>query len=167
MKNGFFPKIPKRKSCDTSQKFPRGHTEYLAWSECLWQKSNPTSAWGPVWTIEFCLNRWPQTVSQEIFHYRTSGCGSLSGVRGVLCMSSCCWIPGRIYPGTGWPQMKGSLRHPMCTRETHTSSAGQNILSRDQSFSHYSNECRAHQPTIRGVGTRPSHLSRCSLTRRG
>ena len=28
-------KIPNRKICDTSQKFPRGHTEYLAWSECL------------------------------------------------------------------------------------------------------------------------------------
>ena len=34
-KNGFFPKISKRKICDTSQKLPMGHTEYLAWSECL------------------------------------------------------------------------------------------------------------------------------------
>ena len=31
------PIIPNRKSCDTSQNFPRGHTKFLAWSECLGQ----------------------------------------------------------------------------------------------------------------------------------
>ena len=37
-KMDFFPKIPNRKSWDTSQNCPRGHMEYLAGSECLWQK---------------------------------------------------------------------------------------------------------------------------------
>ena len=32
------PKIPKGKSCDTSQNFPTGHTKFLAWSERLIQK---------------------------------------------------------------------------------------------------------------------------------
>ena len=71
MKNGFFPKIPKRKSCDTSQKFPRGHMEYLAWSECLWQKNNPTSAWGPV-----CFTNDLMKVAQDLelkdFSYNNS-----------------------------------------------------------------------------------------------
>ena len=38
------PKIPKGKSCDTSQNFPTGHTKFLAWSECLIQKKSPGSA---------------------------------------------------------------------------------------------------------------------------
>ena len=45
------PIIPNRKSCDTSQNFPRGHTKFLAWSECLGQLKNPSCAWGTVWRV--------------------------------------------------------------------------------------------------------------------
>ena len=34
-KKWIFPKLPNRKSCDTSQNFPRGHREFLAWFSFL------------------------------------------------------------------------------------------------------------------------------------
>ena len=40
--------FPNRKSCDTSQNFPMGHTKFLAWLEYSGQLKNPTCASGTV-----------------------------------------------------------------------------------------------------------------------
>ena len=47
--------FPNRKSCNTSQNFPRGHTKFLAWSEYLGQLKNPTCASGTVCNIKIHL----------------------------------------------------------------------------------------------------------------
>ena len=47
-KKWIFSKTSQQKKLRHISKVSWGHTEYLAWSECLWPKTNPTFAWGPV-----------------------------------------------------------------------------------------------------------------------
>ena len=71
------PIIPNRKSCDTSQNFPRGHTKFLAWSECLGQLKNPSCAWGTV-----CCNKTPFLMDQTM-----SKLGPSKGSRNVTFLT--------------------------------------------------------------------------------